>query len=79
MRVLFTQPHCAYGIGADPTLDDDEAARLIAMGVCEPYDKPAPPAKVDAPPLPAVEPTPEPEAPAEPEAPPVKSKFPRRR
>lgn len=51
MRVRFLQRCGAYFPGADPVLDREEAARLIGLGVCEPFDKPAP--------KPAPEPTPE--------------------
>lgn len=66
MRVRFTKRHCGWFPGSDPILDPTEAARLIFLGVAEPYDKPAPPAPKPAPiPEPPVEdPTDvEPEAP----------------
>lgn len=40
MRVRFLQRCGAYHPGADPMLDADEAARVISMGVAEPFDKP---------------------------------------
>lgn len=44
MRVLFIERYGAYYPGADPNLDKDEATRLIALGVCKPYEEPAAPA-----------------------------------
>lgn len=56
MRVRFLQRCGAYFPGADPVLDRDEAARVIALGFAEPFDKPAPPAPKPAPiPEPVVE------------------------
>lgn len=43
MRVRFLKRYCGYGPGADPTIDDKLATRLIEEGTCEPYDKPAEP------------------------------------
>lgn len=53
MRVRFTQRYCAYYPGADPVLDDAEASRLIALGVCLPYDAPPAPEFTPATPQPA--------------------------
>ena len=45
MHVRFLQRWGAYWPGANPVLEAVEAARLIAGGICEPFDKPpAPPA-----------------------------------
>lgn len=49
MQVRFLQRCGAYWPGADPVLEAVEAARLIASGVCVPFDSPAPPAPVAAP------------------------------
>ena len=43
MQVRFLQRYGAYWPGANPVLDAVEAARLIAGGYCEPFDKPTPP------------------------------------
>lgn len=56
IRVRFTVPHRAWGIGSDPILQAAEAEGLIALGVCELYDKPA--AAEVSPVAPAVEPEP---------------------
>lgn len=40
MRVRFIQPWTAYGVGADPILDDVLANQLIGRGLCRPYAEP---------------------------------------
>ncbi len=59
MRVRFLQRCAAYYVGADPVLEAEEARRLIAAGICEPFDKPEPKAaKVEPEPEPADVPDP---------------------
>jgi hypothetical protein len=68
MRVRFLQQYCAWHPGADPVLCDADAENLIALGFCEPFDKPPAKAKKPEPELVA-------ETPAEPleaHAPPVR-------
>jgi hypothetical protein len=42
MRVRFIQRYCGYWPGANPILCEPELSQLLAAGVCEPFDKPAP-------------------------------------
>lgn len=41
IRVRFLERYCGYFPGADPSLDDELANRLIADNTAVPYDSPA--------------------------------------
>lgn len=55
MQVRFTKRYCAWWPGANPTIDDALAQKLIAEGYCEPaVDEPTE-VDADAPTLPPVD------------------------